>query len=150
MQLLPLLLLVATTALASTGNVCRDNAACCQVFTFERPSAWNSAPFVGVSTVAVPAGAAGQWADQGVEFTIDEVDPISRAPYALGLVNVSVGASSITEVTGAATLAALESLADGLVLSAYAYYNTTLRLANSSRKRLTRVRRNTIRRYTVY
>ena len=117
--LVVVVVVAAVIAVVRASNVCRDTASCCVLFDFQRPSAWDHLPYSG-AVIAVPAGAAGPWAEQGLEVSIEQNNTLTGAAYPLGLVNVS---STSTAAVGADHL---QTATDGLVLSAFEFYPTTL------------------------
>jgi hypothetical protein len=115
MRLLVVALLVGVAF--ATSNVCRDTAACCTTIDFQHLG--NSTAFVA-DTDPVGVGPAGPWAQQGLEFSIEQIDPLTTLPYVPGLVNVS-------RLTAVATGSDhLYSTSEALVLSAFEYFPTKL------------------------
>lgn len=112
-------LLTLLVGVSFASNVCRDTAACCQIFDFQRPSTWNASAYT-VDTVAVLAGPTGPWAAQGLEISVEQIDSLTGLPYAAGLVNVS-------RLTAVATGSdRIYSATESLVLSAFEYFATKL------------------------
>ena len=120
-------LLVALVAgVFATPNACRDTAACCQTFSFARPSAWNAPYYGDLSTLAVAPGGDGPWAEQGVSITVAQTPSASLPPYPMGLVNTSKPSPG---PTGADRLYMART---NLSLAVFEYFPTTLLRGSST------------------
>jgi len=115
-----LLVVGAPAPAEAAANACRDTAACCQIFDFSRPSAWNASGYGDIATLAVAAGADGPWAAQGIGITVEQKSPLSGLAYPLGLVNTS------KPTPGPSGAERLYRAGTGLSLGAFEYFSTTM------------------------
>ena len=112
-------------------NVCRDTAACCQIFNFESatwPAPVNSVQFADYQVLP--------WSDRGIALTVDQMVGTPAVPAPLGLVNISkAGVGSL--ITGASWLQQTAAMQDGMVLTAFnAYPSAMLAKAQTLRIRV--------------
>ena len=99
-------------------NTCRDSAACCTTIDFEWfdwPAQTASNPFVPLGSVAKPP-----WWDQGIRFSVDQLQTSTGLPYPMGLFNVS-NLALANQVGNIAKLQGTSSSTDQLVLSPFYY-----------------------------